>query len=556
MEATVSDSESSGILQRYHLLRKLATGGMAEVYLAEQTGAGGFKKRVAIKRILPSFAADSKFVEMFLDEARLAALFHHPNLIQIYELGEMDGAPCMVMEYVRGASLSDLFRRSAHRPIPLGIAARIVAQAAEGLQYAHEFSDPDTGQPLGLVHRDVSPQNILISTEGIVKVMDFGVAKASGQMHQTAVGTLKGKLSYMPPEQLNGLPADRRGDIWALGVILYELIAGRRPFTGPNQGAVFGAILKAQPMPLEQLRPDVPVEIVKVVTDALAAQPDQRTPDAATMVRQLDNWLQRGPRTASIDVAAWMKPLLPAPGKAAAGMPIITPSDSGQVSIRSLEGQDHVAFSSDALPTAGSMEVSAWVPNAFRGRKRAIRLAVALAVTTCAFGWWLGGRSTAKTTSTSPPEAAAPKPEPGTVTAVVPTPAAPDPPVAEEPKAPAARVDLPPAMREKPHLTATHRHRPKPSAGVSASAAPEEKAEAPEVGPPPALGTLVVNTDPWSRVTIDGRDVGQTPLPNLSLPAGHHEMVCTNPENGFVHRETVVIPPGGTLRRFIHLAGG
>ncbi|HUB08839.1 MAG TPA: serine/threonine-protein kinase, partial [Myxococcales bacterium] len=307
----------SSILQRYRVIRKIATGGMAEVFLAEQTGAGGFKKRVALKRILPAFAEDPKFVAMFLDEARLAAMFHHPNLVQIYELGEIDGLLCLVMEYVRGLSLAELLKRAVD-PVPVEVAARVALDACEGLHYAHEFQDPDTSQPLCLVHRDVSPQNILVSKEGIVKVMDFGIAKAVGQAHHTNTGTLKGKLSYMPPEQLEGKALDRRADVWAMGVVLYQMLTGRKPFGSGSEASIMRAILAGKPQPLGELRSGLPAAVRSAVERALQGDLEKRTPSARALAEELESFLSTGPRATAAEVAAWMRPLLPLPGEALA----------------------------------------------------------------------------------------------------------------------------------------------------------------------------------------------------------------------------------------------
>jgi eukaryotic-like serine/threonine-protein kinase len=534
------------ILQRYTLLRKIATGGMAEVYLAEQTGAGGFKKRVAIKRILPAFAEDPKFVEMFLDEARLAAMFHHPNLIQIYELGEVDGLLSLVMEYVRGLSLSELLKRAialGAPPIPFGVAARIVADAAQGLHYAHEFQDPDTGGALGLVHRDVSPQNILLSREGVVKVMDFGIAKAAGQMHHTSTGTLKGKLAYMPPEQLNGKPLDRRADIWALGVVLYELIAGRRPYIGDSEASVFRAILQEEPPPIPALRAD------------------QRTATAGAMARQLEAFLQEGAHTTAAEVAEWMKPLLPAAGETGAGA-MLTPSNLSKPATGREAGRAAASGPSSSdrslqlppLPPPRRPAWLLWAGGAFAGT-------LALGAVGL-LAWKLAEAPT-------PADVAAPTPAPVAVAPSVPEPLPPPPRPQVAPPAPAAAAPPPaahpvpiPALAAGPAETASHREKRREAAArhhrASAEKTPIARAadSAPVEESSGAMGSLVVNTEPWSRVTIDGRDVGQTPLPNLPLRPGRHLLVCTNPDTGLVHRETVVIPPGGRVKRLIQLAGG
>src|SRR5262249_47010687 len=221
-------------LGKYQLLRKLATGGMAEVFLAKTDGPMGFEKLLVIKRILPHLAEDPQFVEMFLGEAKLAAQLNHPNLVQIFDFGRAEGSYFIAMEYIDGPNLRTLQvrARDLRRMVPFPIAARIVSWAAEGLAYAHDFQDLATGQPLHLVHRDVSPDNILVGRSGTVKLVDFGIAKATGQSHQTQAGTVKGKVAYMAPEQLRGEPLDRRVDLYPLRIGPSELCTGRMPFEG------------------------------------------------------------------------------------------------------------------------------------------------------------------------------------------------------------------------------------------------------------------------------------------------------------------------------------
>ena len=198
------------VLGKYTLLRKLAAGGMAEVFVSRVAGPAGFEKTVVVKRILGHLAEDPSFIAMFLAEARLAAQLNHPNVVQVFDFGEQDGTWFLVMELIDGLNLRHLFRKAAEKGeyLPIGVALKIAIMALEGLAYAHEFADPTTGEPLALVHRDVSPDNILVGRNGAVKVVDFGIAKAANQTHLTRTGTVKGKFSYMPPEQLPG-PAAR-----------------------------------------------------------------------------------------------------------------------------------------------------------------------------------------------------------------------------------------------------------------------------------------------------------------------------------------------------------
>ena len=221
---------------RFQLLRRIAQGGMAEVYLAQQTGPAGFSKQLVIKKIHPHLAHNEEFVGMFLDEARVAALLSHPNIGQIYELGEEHGQYYIAMEYIDGCNLRQLNKRLRRKGIlmPPELAARIAADVCNALEYAHRFRDADQ-KLLRLVHRDISPQNVMMSRDGAVKLIDFGIAKATTNQQLTQGNVLKGKFSYMSPEQASGKRLDRRSDIFSVGVVLYEMLLGEKPFRVPGQ---------------------------------------------------------------------------------------------------------------------------------------------------------------------------------------------------------------------------------------------------------------------------------------------------------------------------------
>ena len=244
---------------KYKLVRLIASGGMAEVYLARQAGAAGFEKLVCLKRILPHLARDRQFVEMFLNEARLAARLDHPNIVSIHDLGEANGNYFIAMEFIDGPSLRAVAKRAQERGerLPIAEVVKIVSMAAGGLHYAHDLAGPD-GKPLGLVHRDISPDNVLVHRNGMAKVVDFGIAKAANSSGMTRTGTLKGKVAYMPPEQLRGDALDRRADVFALGVVLYEMLGGKRPWEGDSEVSLIGRIMTEDPQPLSVLRPEAP----------------------------------------------------------------------------------------------------------------------------------------------------------------------------------------------------------------------------------------------------------------------------------------------------------
>jgi len=281
------------------------------VWAARLVGQRGFSKLVAIKTILPHLARDPEFERMFLDEARIASGVHHPNVCEIYELGEEGRCLYLAMEWVNGDSLVQVLRHGPERrtvPIDPRIAARIAADACAGLHAAHNLTDDD-GRPLGVVHRDVSPHNILISAEGNVKVTDFGVAKAVGQSHSaTVAGQIKGKVSYMAPEQITGGHMDRRADLYAMGCLLYEATTGSPPFRGENDPQVMQAVIKGHyVLPTKSIQ-GYPAELEAIIARALAARPEARFPDAEKMRMALEEWLVRsGPLVTASQVAVVVK---------------------------------------------------------------------------------------------------------------------------------------------------------------------------------------------------------------------------------------------------------
>jgi serine/threonine-protein kinase len=310
-------------LGKYELLNKLATGGMAEVYLARATGPMGFEKELVVKRILPYLAADGRFVEMFLAEARLAARLNHPHIVQIFDFGEADGTWYLAMEHIDGLNLRVLSKRAreAGVELPPAACARIIASVCEGLAYAHERTDPATGEPLGLIHRDISPDNILLSREGAVKVVDFGIAKVSGQKHRTLTGMVKGKLAYMSPERFRGVETDRRMDVYALGVVLYELLTGHQPYEGSSDGQLVRAILYEQPVPAEERRPELPPVLLRILERALAKEPEHRYPDCRTLQSDLEHFiLSTGEAMGPWQLARLLARVMESPGDEKSGV--------------------------------------------------------------------------------------------------------------------------------------------------------------------------------------------------------------------------------------------
>src|SRR5438874_3122374 len=304
---------------KYKLVRLIASGGMAEVYLARQAGAAGFEKLVCLKRILPHLARDKQFVEMFLNEARLAARLDHPNIVSIFDLGEANGNYFIAMEFIDGPSLRAAAKRALERGerLPIPEIVKVVSMAAAGLHYAHELTDAG-GKPLGLVHRDISPDNVLVHRNGAAKVVDFGIAKAARSSSSTRTGTLKGKVAYMPPEQLRGEALDRRTDVFALGVVLYELLAGKRPWEGSSEVALIGKIMTEEPQPLGEVREDAPAELIAIVDRALAKDRAQRYQSCHEFAGELENLMvQMGQTITPSRVADFVKAYSPEPQSAA-----------------------------------------------------------------------------------------------------------------------------------------------------------------------------------------------------------------------------------------------
>ncbi len=278
---------------RYTLLGRLGAGGMADALLAMLQGTMGFQKPVVIKRMHASLGRDSHFVKMFLDEARLAARLSHANVVGTSEVGECDGHYFIAMEYLEGVSLDRVARSFIHEggEIPLGLLLRVLCDCLDGLHYAHELRDFD-GTPLGVVHRDVTPSNLFVTTGGVSKVLDFGIAKASTQDEATRTGMLKGKLAYMSPEQFYDAPIDRRSDVWSMGVVVWEMVTGRRLFKGSNDAVTYRNIMTAEIPPVGTYRRDAPSSIDAVIANALARDRNHRYASADAMRRALDDVLR------------------------------------------------------------------------------------------------------------------------------------------------------------------------------------------------------------------------------------------------------------------------
>jgi serine/threonine-protein kinase len=281
---------------RYRVRERLGTGGMAQVYRATIEGPEGFQRDCVVKRMLPHLSKEPGFVQMLLDEARLSALLHHASIVQVQELGEIDGEYFIAMEYVDGHDLGAVVRecQAQGRLLPIGLACYVAHELAAALAYAHRASD-DKGRPLGIIHRDVSPSNVMIARQGAVKLLDFGIAKAaiSVRDEHTRTGALRGKLGYLSPEQVEGETIDHRSDIFALGVVLWECLVGDRLFRGDNQFHSMALVRRAEIVLPSALRPEIDSELDAIVEKLLARRPEDRYASCDEVLRALGPVMHR-----------------------------------------------------------------------------------------------------------------------------------------------------------------------------------------------------------------------------------------------------------------------
>jgi serine/threonine-protein kinase len=296
---------------RYTITERLDHGGMAEVFRGVAESMEGFKKAVAIKRVLPNLTKNQKFVSMFLDEARLSLFLQHANIVQVFDISKTpDNAYFLVMEYVDGCNLKALIERGKQKGkrIDVGHSVYLMIECCKALQYAHTLEHPETNEPLGIVHRDISPPNILLSKNGEIKLVDFGLAKANSQIESTDPGVVKGKFSYLSPEAASGRDVDHRADIFAVGIILWELFTGRRLFYGETDYQTVELVRQARVPSIAALNPEIDAEIEQVVRKSLAREPDDRYQNAADLGDALAQFLfSRRMKVTARDIAALVR---------------------------------------------------------------------------------------------------------------------------------------------------------------------------------------------------------------------------------------------------------
>jgi serine/threonine-protein kinase len=440
---------------RYAIHARIASGGMASVHLGRLSGAGGFARTVAIKRLHPHLAEEAEFRSTLIDEARLASRIHHPNVVSTLDVISAGEELLVVMEYVRGESLARLLREehSRGRRVPLSVASTIVVGALHGLHAAHQATG-DGGTPLGIVHRDVSPHNIVVGVDGVARVIDFGVAKAVGRLQTTREGVVKGKMAYMAPEQLAARQVTPRTDVYAAGVVLWEMLAGRRLFAGDGDGAVYGQVLAGASEPPSVHAPGLPKALDALVMKALASDPAERFATARAMAEEL---VRIVPPAFSTDVGAWVhetaREALARQGELLAG--IETPaSDAAEMRTAATQPSSlTVEAPGRALATKGSSRrsrLAAWIG-------AGLVVAAAAALTLIARGPVrapAGASTTLSAVPLAPPLPAPTVPPPATTTSA---PAEPPAPTASESASPAPRMRPVPKAHAVPRPTGSIR---------------------------------------------------------------------------------------------------
>lgn len=404
-------------LGRHVIVDRIASGGMAELYLARQRGLEGFEKTVALKRVLPHLAEDQEFIDMFLNEARLCIALDHPNIAQVFEVGLDEGEHYFALEYVHGKNLHEVLR--AQPPsLPLAAALLVVCRVAAGLHYAHEHKDPE-GRPLGIVHRDVTPSNVMIGFSGTVKLTDFGIARVAERTSTTRAGTIKGKASYMSPEQWRGDRLDRRSDVFSLGALLYQVTTGVKAFRGPNDYAILAKVARADYAAPSTIVSDYPPGLAEILGRALQVEPDDRYESAQAFQLAIEAFaLEAGLHLSEAELAQHMERVFGSPP-----MPSVSSFSLPQPEV------------SVALPVSKTRRSSRWKSIVSGG----LLTVVGIGVGAVAFG---GDR-----------DASAPEPPTKPAAEVVEVPVA-QPPPPEEPEI-AVQAEAPPPEPEATETTST-----------------------------------------------------------------------------------------------------
>jgi hypothetical protein len=581
---------------QYYLVDPLAVGGMAEVFRAKTFGEAGFEKVLVVKRILEKYAADQGFIDMFIDEAKLSVQLTHPNIVQIFDFGKIDRNYFIAMEAVEGKDLKSILQRQAKlgEHMPIEMACMIVHQSAKGLHHAHERSD-SVGLPLNIVHRDISPSNLLVSYEGQVKVADFGIADGAGGQHETQAGVLKGKYSYMSPEQSLGEPLDNRSDIFSLGICLWESLTGHRLFRRNDNGQTLTAVRSGEIPAPSNYNPKVPAELDAIVLRALQRDKDARYQRAADLQMALEEFLlpdtadRISPRLAKFMHGRFGEQIRQERERLERGSKIAAKLHAGDVEEGVLD------FTFQDLQVVGQLGVGTKTVHPGKRPQANFRLVVGLVAAICLFAGvllFVALQLSGETARSKQPD--------------VPVLVQSEDPLGQAPKSERANAPANPTTRSAPVKTkAVTRDRPPATTGilrlrtrpvgatVLIDGAPigrtpvnwtrgvpgqayrvefrlkgyqtfKKQAVAPNVGGglvisetlrqvPVEPGALDVNTTPWARVYIDGTYIGDTPIRGHSLPAGGHRIRLSNPRLEQDTEASITIRVGETTKKYFEL---
>jgi serine/threonine-protein kinase len=531
---------------KYHVFATLGRGGMADVYLAVARGPVGFNKLVVLKRLRAALADEPAFREMFLDEARLAARLNHPNVVDTFEVGDHHGNYYIAMEYLEGQALNKILRAAIKQRLPLTpqMCARIAADALAGLHAAHTLTDYD-GSPLGIIHRDVSPHNLFVRYEGHVKLVDFGIAKAASGSTETEVGVLKGKVAYMAPEQASGEGIDARADLFAMGVVLWEMITLKRLFPGENAAATLHKLL-TDPIPLpSEVVEGVSPELDRIVSKSLERDPNRRFQSAAEMRHALEEYIVHAGGARSDDLGRFVSHLFvklreDTQNKIRAYMTRFNKAGSTQ-EVRALTAESlrrvEAATAPGMLSSGGGTGSQIGPVTGSMGppRKNSSLLVPVLVGGSFFVGGILlllfGLRS--QLHPDRPEVVAAASIDPAWV---APPPSAAPVVIAPPPVPSVAAIDPRTLPSEE---QAGHKIPHKPSKGTDKPAEPAAPAN--NSAEP---GYLTLETYPWTKVTEGGRTLGNTPLVRVPLPPGTHTLKLENAEQDINKQLTVVIKSG------------
>ncbi len=557
----IPESRSKPISSRgLRFLCRLGQGGMAEVHLANAAPPNASPQLLVVKRMHQQHVDDPCSVRMFLDEARLALCLSHPNIVRTERLGMFDGRHGIVMEFLEGQPFHHVLKRAyeTEASLSLEVVAQIAIAALDGLHYAHELKDGE-GQALCIVHRDVSPQNLFITHDGAVKLLDFGIAKNALQDARTRTGLLKGKISYMAPEQARGDELDRRADLWSLGVVLWEAVTGSRLFRGSNEAATLNMTLSEEVAAPSIRRPDLPPELEAVLMRALQRDPAKRYATAAAMRDDLETWLSSRELLPSASVSQLMKRLydkeMREQRQQIQALLHAQPDPSAESGVTMIAPLLNASVTSSGLRATQMSSVTDLMEELTRQRRVTTRLLSGLLLLLGAavlVGVFLMlQQPAASSAAVSPPAAPAKASLPVWTSAA--------PPAVVTASAESARLSRGAPPPPKPSLAAL----PSPSratklAQLAAKPATTFDADQPVPAPPagPAraeTGVLNLDTTPWSLVSVGGRALGQTPIIGATLPVGTHTLVLSNPEQSLKTTYQVTIRAGQTTARRIGL---